>query len=156
MAYTIPLYSNLIKFHNNIAVASGVRFITHDVIHCVLNRMKPDQNQSNRAFGEKIGCIEIHDNVFIGSNSLILYNTRIGPNAVVAAGSIVTKDVPPNTIVGGVPARIIGSFVDYFQNRLAETPYPKGMKPKIGREVEKDLATYIWDDFYKTRDTQGN
>lgn len=51
--------------------------------------------------------IEIGKNVWIGSNSTILSGVKIGDNAVIAAGAVVTKDVEPNTIVGGVPARFI-------------------------------------------------
>ena len=49
----------------------------------------------------------IEDNVWIGCNALILKGVRIGEGSVVAAGSVVTKDVPPNTLVGGNPAQII-------------------------------------------------
>lgn len=46
-------------------------------------------------------------NVWVGSNATILQGVTIGDNAVVAAGAVVTKDVPADTIVGGVPARFI-------------------------------------------------
>ena len=46
-------------------------------------------------------------NVWVGSNSTILQGVTIGDNAVVAAGAVVTKDVPANAIVGGVPAKVI-------------------------------------------------
>ena len=49
----------------------------------------------------------IRDSVWVGSNSTILQGVTIGDNAVVGAGAVVTKDVPENTIVGGVPARVI-------------------------------------------------
>lgn len=51
--------------------------------------------------------IVVGKNVWIGSNSTILQGVTIGENAIVAAGSVVTKDVAPGTIVGGVPARIL-------------------------------------------------
>ena len=51
--------------------------------------------------------ITLGKNVWVGSNSTILQGVTIGDNAVIAAGAVVTKDVPENTIVGGVPARII-------------------------------------------------
>ena len=51
--------------------------------------------------------VEIGDNVWIGSNAIILAGVNIGKNSVVGAGAVVTKDVPPNVIVAGVPARII-------------------------------------------------
>jgi acetyltransferase-like isoleucine patch superfamily enzyme len=60
-----------------------------------------------RPKGKKQGII-IEDDVFIGPGAIITHNVRIGKGAVVAAGSVVTKDVPPYTFVGGVPARPIG------------------------------------------------
>lgn len=110
----IPLYSELIKFHNNIAVARNVDFCTHDIIHSVLNRTTDDFN-----YRERIGCIEIMDNVFIGSNSLVLYGTKIGPNVIIAAGSVVTKDCEPDSVYAGCPARKVGSFSDFVKKRRA-------------------------------------
>lgn len=51
--------------------------------------------------------IHIGDNVWIGMNAIVLKGVTIGNNSIVAAGSVVTKDVPPNTIVAGNPARIV-------------------------------------------------
>lgn len=51
--------------------------------------------------------IHIGKNVWIGANATVLAGVRIGDGAVVVAGAVVTKDVEPNTIVGGVPAKII-------------------------------------------------
>ncbi len=51
--------------------------------------------------------ITIGDRAWIGANATILTGVTIGENAVVAAGAVVTHDVPPNTLVGGVPARVI-------------------------------------------------
>ena len=92
----IPINAKLIKFHNNVAVASNVTFCNHDVLQKVFNNMN-----SQKQFRKKYGCIEVMDNVFIGANSTILYDVKIGPNAIVAAGSVVTKDVPAGVIVGG-------------------------------------------------------
>ena len=65
-------------------------------------------SDDSKKYTENIGCIEIMDNVFIGSNSTIVGGVRIGPNAIVAAGAVVTKDVPEYTIVGRIPAKPIG------------------------------------------------
>lgn len=108
----IPIYSELIKFHNNIAIAKNVDFCTHDIISSVLNRMSYEVK-----FKERIGCIEIMDNVFIGSNSVIIYGTKIGPNVIIASGSVVTKDCEPNSVYAGCPARRIGSFSDFVERR---------------------------------------
>jgi len=51
--------------------------------------------------------IHIKKNAWIGANATILQGVTVGENSVVAAGSIVSKDVPDNTIVGGIPAKII-------------------------------------------------
>jgi acetyltransferase-like isoleucine patch superfamily enzyme len=54
--------------------------------------------------------IVIEKNVWIAAGATIIGGVTVGENAVVAAGSVVTKDVPPNTLVGGNPARIIRSI----------------------------------------------
>lgn len=55
--------------------------------------------------------IRIGKNVWIGAHATVTQGVTIGDGAVVAAGAVVTKDVPPETIVGGVPARRIKSLV---------------------------------------------
>lgn len=62
-------------------------------------------NRINTKGGSK--PIIIHNNVWIGANSIILPGVKIGEGSVIAAGSVVTKDVPPLVIVGGNPAKII-------------------------------------------------
>ena len=57
--------------------------------------------------GMKDGTIMIENNVWIGSNSVILKNITIGEGSVIAAGAVVTRDIEPYTVVGGVPAKII-------------------------------------------------
>ena len=82
--------------------------IGHNVVLATLNH---DLNPERRQI-----CIPapiyIGKNVWIGSNSTILAGVTIGDNAVVAAGAVVTKDVPSDTIVGGVPAKRIKSIHD--------------------------------------------
>lgn len=142
----VPLYANLIRIHNNVRIASNVTFATHDVTHLMLNKM--DFNNGNAVFHETIGCIEIMDNVFIGTNCTIVGDVRIGPNAIVAAGAVVTKDVLPNTVVGGVPAKVICSLEEFLQKR--RTMYPDHLKPKH-QTVSDELAEYLWADFNHKR-----
>lgn len=139
----LPLYPELIKFHNNIVVASGVRFITHDAAHRVLGLTFPE-----RKFRENTGCIEIMDNVFIGAGATILYNTRIGPNALIAAGSVVLQDVPANTVYGGVPSRQIGIFSDYAEKRAA---LGGNVLPVYREKLDKQFVVDIWENFLKVR-----
>jgi acetyltransferase-like isoleucine patch superfamily enzyme len=56
--------------------------------------------------------IAIEKSVWIAAGATIIGGVRVGENSVVAAGAVVTKDVPPNTLVGGNPARVIRSIGD--------------------------------------------
>lgn len=77
--------------------------IGHNVVFATLNHgMAPEARASMLP-----APIILGRNVWVGSSSTILQGVTIGDNAIIAAGSVVTKDVPANTVVGGVPARYI-------------------------------------------------
>lgn len=77
--------------------------IGHNVVFATLNHGFAPANRASLYPAP----IVLGKNVWVGSNSTLLQGIRIGDNAVIGAGSVVTKDVPANTIVGGVPARIL-------------------------------------------------
>ena len=77
--------------------------IGHNVVLATINH---DFIPSNRGDNHP-SPIVIGKNVWIGSNATILPGITIGDGAIIAAGAVVTKDVPKNTIVGGVPAKIL-------------------------------------------------
>lgn len=136
----LPSDPKLVKIGNNVCIASDVDFSTHDIIHKVFNNMEKDCS-----YPSHLGCIEICDNVFIGARTLIMPNVRIGNNVIVAAGSVITKDVPDGVVVGGVPARVIGSFDDLKNRR----------KEEIGNQSHCDDRTQLigpeWEKFYRQR-----
>lgn len=66
------------------------------------------------------GTIIIGNNCFIGHSAIIMPGVKIGDNSIVAAGSVVTRDVNKNTVVGGNPAREICSIHSYIEKRLQE------------------------------------
>lgn len=107
----MPADPKLVKIHNNVSIATNVRFVNHDRIDLILDGM------FDRNHRKVYDCIEVMDNVFIGADATILPGVRIGPNAIVGAGAVVTKDVPEGTIVGGSPARVIGDFHEYIEKR---------------------------------------
>ena len=77
--------------------------IGHNVVLATINHdLDPAKRQSM-----SYAPIHIGKNVWIGANATVLAGVTIGDGAVVAAGAVVTKDVAPNTVVGGVPARVI-------------------------------------------------
>lgn len=95
----------LITVGCNCTITNGVRFLTHDGATSLVR-------QDGVRF-QRYGRIEIGDNVFVGIDSIILPGVRIASNSVVAAGSVVTKDVEEGTIVGGNPAKVIKKFQEY-------------------------------------------
>lgn len=59
--------------------------------------------------------VKIHDNCFFGVGTIILPNTTIGPNAIIGAGSVVTKDIPEGTVYAGNPAKYICLLDDFLK-----------------------------------------
>lgn len=100
----------LVKIGNHVAVAHGVLFGTHDGAAWVFRDEVPDT--------QVFGPIIIEDNCIIGNNAILLPNIRIGRNSIVGAGAVVISDVPPNSIVMGVPARPFGSIDKYREKCL--------------------------------------
>ena len=77
--------------------------IGHNVVLATINHdLNPKENRKNHYAAIKIGA-----HVWIGSNATVLPGVTIGDYAVVAAGAVVTRDVPAMTVVGGVPARVL-------------------------------------------------
>ena len=99
----------LLSFGDNVHVASDVRFVTHDVAAKMFSHMEPDHVHTSR-----VGRIDVGSNVFLGAGATILYDVKIGDRVIVAAGSLVNRDLPTGGIYGGIPARRIGNFEDYL------------------------------------------
>lgn len=106
----------LVSIGKHVTISNLVTFITHDGGTWVF------RNQERYAQVIKYGRITIHDNCFIGSGVILMPGVSIGPNAVVGAGSVVTKDVPENTVAAGNPARHIMTVTEYANRSLAKTP----------------------------------
>ena len=73
-------------------------------------------------FEAKIESVEIEDYVFIGPRAIILPGVRIGYGAIVAAGCVVTKNVPNFAVVGGVPGKVIGERKNKNPNYILGRP----------------------------------
>ncbi|MCI8391423.1 MAG: sugar O-acetyltransferase [Roseburia sp.] len=85
-----------------IEIGDGV-LIGHNVVLATINHdLDPEENRKNHYSPVKIG-----NHVWIGSNATVLPGVTIGDWAVVAAGAVVTQDVPPLTVVGGIPAKVL-------------------------------------------------
>lgn len=106
---------HLISFGDNVHIASNVTFVNHDITSMMFRYMDKEHKYTMRQ-----GQINIGSNVFIGSNSTVLYDVNIGDNVIIGAGSLVNKDMPSGTVAAGVPAKVIGSFEDYRTRLIKE------------------------------------
>ncbi|WP_018668547.1 sugar O-acetyltransferase [Bacteroides gallinarum] len=92
--------------HGGVTLGDGCQ-IGHNVVFATLNHgLAPEHRHTTYP-----APIVLGKNVWVGSNSTILQGVTVGDNAVVAAGAVITKDVPANAIVGGVPAKVI-KYID--------------------------------------------
>ena len=94
----------------------------------------------NKEQGEAVtkGDIIVDDDVWIGYRATVLSGVHIGKGAIVAAGAVVTKDVPPYAIVGGVPAKIIGyRFEEEMRNELLKVDFSKLDGEMIKNNIDK-------------------
>lgn len=96
-----------ISIGNHVHITDEVRFITHDGGTLLYRNKFPDL--------EITSPIRVGNYVYIGYRSIILPGVIIGDNCIIAAGSVVTKNVPDNTVVGGVPAKYIKSSNEYLE-----------------------------------------
>jgi acetyltransferase-like isoleucine patch superfamily enzyme len=121
----------LIRIGDHVCISNDVTFVNHN-----LNWPFQDKYESLTAFGS----IDIRDNCQIGVQATILPNVTIGPNAVVGACSVVTKDVPPNTVVAGNPARVICTLEEYERKCLDRHIDI----PRDPAEARKVLERHFW------------
>ena len=108
----------LIKVGNNCQITWGTKFCTHGGAGAA-RKFHPNF--------DVFGKIEIGDYVYIGNCSLIMPGVTIGDNVLVAAGSVVTKSIPSNVVVGGNPARIICSLESYISRNQKYNTDTKGV-----------------------------
>lgn len=98
-----PSHCFLISIGDNCTICPNVRLIAHDA------------STKNSLGYTKIGLINIRENCFIGDSAIVLPNVTIGPNSIIGAGSVVTKNVPPNMIAVGNPAKVISTVPEYIE-----------------------------------------
>lgn len=109
----LPAEPEMVSIHDNVVISAGVRLITHSVAHIVFNR-----EENTDKYLCRYGKIEIKNNVYIGADAIIQFDVTIGERCIIAAGCVVTKDVRPNSVVAGVPARILSTYEEAKQKAL--------------------------------------
>lgn len=96
----------------------GVSFVTHDgSVHTILkNNLYKDKKI------HRYGKIEIGENTFIGAHAIIMPNVYLGKNCIVGAGAVVTHSFPDDSIIAGIPAKIIGNTWEYAKRIVSAMP----------------------------------
>lgn len=108
-----PGHCWLIEIGDNVTLAPRVHILCHDA-------------STKQFLGyTKIGRVNIGNNVFVGTDTVVLPGVTIGDNVIVGANSTVTHDIPDNTVVAGSPARVICSLEQYVnkeKRRMKDAP----------------------------------
>ena len=139
--WLLPLYSELIRLHDNVVVHKTARLIPHDYLNDFLGRAYPDADFGHR---EKLGCIELMDNVYIAMNVVVMPNVKVNRNCIISAGSVVTSDIPENSIAAGIPAKPTGRF-DMF---AALRKMGRGQTEKFTNQIlPPEIAKAEWERF---------
>lgn len=133
---------SLVTIGDNCYFNSNFTILTHDYVAKVFI-------ESGRDFLPSSGRVTIGNNVSTGRGVTILKGVTIGDNVFIAAGSIVTKDIPSNSIVAGAPCKVIMSLDDYYQKRQREhekeaLEYARSIRERYGREPKPED---FWEEF---------
>ena len=106
----------LITLKDNVRISNDVMFITHDGGNWVFRHEEPYIDVNH------FGKIVVDEYSFIGARAVIMPGVHIGKHCVVAAGAVVTKNVPDNTVVAGVPAKAVSTTSEYAEKMKSRMP----------------------------------
>lgn len=143
---TDPAY---VKLGNNVSL-SDCTLLGHDGAIAVLNF-------AYKVRLDSVGKVDIKDNCFIGHGAIVMPGVTIGPNSIVGAGAVVTKDVKEGDIVGGVPARPLSRTEDLvrrLQDKTESLPWAHIIKNRSGAfdpSVEQELVAMRVKYFYSAK-----
>ena len=133
---------SLITIGNNVFFHKNFTLYTHDFVSGVFLNKYHD-------FLPSSGKVSIGNNVRFGINCTVLKGVTIGDNCFIAAGSIVTKDIPANSIAGGVPAKVLCPLDVYYTRRKKQCieeafEYAQSIRERYNREP---IPEDFWEEF---------
>ena len=115
----------LISMGDNVRITKGVRFITHNGSLWVPRNLGLVDKKA-----DFFGKIVIGNNVNIGWDAIIMPGVQIGDNCIIAAGAIVTKNIPDNSVAVGMPAKVLESVQEYADKKRNSCVLTKNMTSK--------------------------
>lgn len=122
----------LITLGDNVYITSGVSFVCHDGGTLIVRKEVPDL--------ELTAPITVGSDVYIGVRAIIMPGVTIGSRVIIGAGSIVTKDIPDNSVAVGVPARVVKTVDAYLEGAKARSLHFGHLS---AREKEKALRAHF-------------
>lgn len=133
---------SLIEIGDNVAFNKNCKLVTHDFATMVFLR-------THNEFIPSSGKIKIGNNVSFGMDCTVLKNVNIGDNCFIGLGSVVTKDIPANSVAIGAPAKVIATIDEYFQKRKTESiqealNYAKSIQERYNRRPKIEE---FWEEF---------
>jgi acetyltransferase-like isoleucine patch superfamily enzyme len=105
---------SLVSFGSNIDINDNFTILTHDFATFVFRGLYHD-------FVPSSGKVVIGNNVVFGMNVTILKGVTIGDNCIIGLGSVITKDIPSNSVASGAPAKVVCSIHDYYLRRKQQS-----------------------------------
>jgi acetyltransferase-like isoleucine patch superfamily enzyme len=127
----------LVELGDRVTITTGVLFLTHDGSTRVFRHRIPEAS----AFGNSFGPIRVLDNSFVGARTVLMPGVTIGPDSIVGAGSVVTRDVPPGSVAAGVPARVMLTLDEYVA-RYCDRMIPGLSSDRA--ELRRQLTRRFW------------
>ena len=121
----------IVTIGDNVHITGGCKFIAHDGGTLIFRDQIPDL--------EITKPITVGNNVYIGEESMILPGVNIGSNVVIGARSVVTRDIPDNSVAAGVPCRVIKTTGEYLEKLKRESLHLGHLS---GKEKDKALRKY--------------
>ena len=135
---------SLVKIGSNCFMNQNFTLLTHDWVTKVFLG-------SDRRFVNSSGRVTIGNNVSFGQNVMVLKGVTIGDNCFIGAGSIVTKDIPSNSVAAGSPCRVLMTIEEYYQKRLKCSEeeaydYARSIQERFKRKprLEEMREEFIW------------
>lgn len=121
----------IITLGDNVHLTEGVSFLTHDAGVLIFKKDIPDL--------ELTKPITVGNDVYIGANSMILPGVNIGNRVIIGCGTVVTKDVEDNSVVVGVPGKVIKNVDEYLEKAKNNSIHLGHLQ---GQEKDKALMKY--------------
>lgn len=127
----------LVTIGNDVDINTHFTIMTHDFGNFVFRNLFSDYVNSS-------GTVSIGNNIYFGTQVTILKGVSIGDNCIIGAGSIVTKDIPANSVAAGCPCRVICTIEEYYQKRKKQgleeaKEYIRAFRKRNGRNLYLNL-----------------